>query len=125
MRQPASLSKALPRHDHQLYGPGPSGCRRRITSTQPDSSRSVSHCRSLGRKPAFLTLAFHALMSCSVCAMFQSPHTTASRPSAVSSVIRLASSAMNRSFSTCRSVPASPVCTYTLATVTPPTSAST
>ncbi len=35
MRQPVSLSKALPRLDHQVYGPSISPWNRRPTSTQP------------------------------------------------------------------------------------------
>ncbi|SHV22756.1 Uncharacterised protein [Mycobacteroides abscessus subsp. abscessus] len=53
MRHPASLSKALPRHDHQLYGPSTSGCSNRKLSTQPASSNEPTHARSSGRKPAF------------------------------------------------------------------------
>jgi hypothetical protein len=107
MRQPASLSNALPRHDHHEYGPATSGCNSRTTSTQPDPNSSVSHCLSTGRNPDFFTLPRQFLMSFSVCAMFQSPQTTASR--SVSVAIRCASAAMNRSFSSWRSVPASPV----------------
>src|SRR4051812_12106999 len=40
MRQPASLSNALPRHDHHEYGPATSGCSTRTTST-PTGSQQV------------------------------------------------------------------------------------
>ena len=53
-----------PRRDHQEYGPGTSGTR--TTSTQPAASSSVSHCRSAGRNPDFLTLPRQFLMSFSV-----------------------------------------------------------
>jgi hypothetical protein len=57
--------------------------------------------------------------------MFQSPHSTASRPEDRSTAIRAATAVMNRSFSNCRSVSASPVGKYTLPTVTPAVSTST
>ena len=67
-------------------------------------------------------------MSFSVWAMFQSPHSTASFPAATdrarSTAIRAATAAMKRCFSNCRSVSASPVGKYTLATVTPSVSTS-
>src|SRR6478672_10818199 len=66
MRQPASLSNARPRHDHHEYGPATSGWSFRTTSTQPVDISSVSHCRSLGRNPDFLTLPRQFLMSINV-----------------------------------------------------------
>ena len=61
MRQPASLSKARPRQDHQLYGPATSGCTLRTTSTQPDSMSSVSHRRSEGREAGLLDVGLPRL----------------------------------------------------------------
>ncbi|CAM5299629.1 hypothetical protein STENM327S_08805 [Streptomyces tendae] len=85
MRHPASLSKARPRYDHHEYGPSTSGCSARTTSTYPPSAGSrtrLSHSRSSGRNPEFFLLARQFFRSASRWAMFQSPQTTTSRPSA-------------------------------------------
>ena len=79
MRQPASLSNALPRHDHQEYGPRDIGVQH-PDHVDPARREQVGEPLPFGgRNPDFFTLPFQFLMSFSVCAMFQSPHTTASR----------------------------------------------
>src|SRR6266545_657206 len=118
MRQPASLSKALPRQDHQEYGPGPSPPKRRPRSTQPESNKRSIHARSSGRKPLFLRFAFQAFRSTSRWAMFRSPLISTCRPSARSSMSRAVIASRNAYFSACRGgVSNSPVNTYVLIAV--------
>src|SRR5699024_9188504 len=116
--------------DHHVYGPTSPGCKARTTSTYPASSKTRdNHSRSSGKNPEFLRLFRQFFKSASVCAIFQSPHTTKSRPCASTCARRSTkygrNDFMNLSFSSSRSVPTSPACKYTLATVTDPTSAST
>ena len=55
--------------------------RARNTSTKPSSSNTrVSHARSSGRNPEFFWLLRQLRRSIGWCAMFQSPHSTTSRP---------------------------------------------
>src|SRR5471030_2567922 len=80
MRQPIFLFHESPRLDHHVYLSGLL-LRRRKTSTKPTSSNTcVIHVRSSGRKPEFFWFERQLRRSISLCAMFQSPHSTTSRP---------------------------------------------
>ena len=79
-------------------------------SVDPARHEEIGEELSLARQETrLIDVALPILMSFSVCAMFQSPHTTASRPEAFMAAMRCASVAMKRSFSSCRGVSASPV----------------
>ena len=124
MRQPVSLSKALPRLDHHVYGPSISPWNRRPTSTQPspvpvDPSTPVTcspaaprkrskYARSRGRKPAFFTLPRQFRMSNSRCPTFRSPMITASGACVSSSGSRSSIASRKTHFASWRGVSTSP-----------------
>ena len=84
MRQPTFLAQAWPRLLHQVYCSRARVDARRNTSTSRASSNTrVSQARSSGRKPEFFWLPFQFFRSISLCAMFQSPQMTNSRPLAL------------------------------------------
>src|SRR3954471_6096738 len=125
MRQPASLSKAFPRQDHQEYGPATSPACRRWTSTQAPSANQLSRtARSSGRKPALARLPFQFLRSASRWATLRSPVTRTRSPAAAARRIRCVIASRNAILTSCRSVPASPVWTYAETTVSGPAAVS-
>ena len=76
MRQPTLFARALPRFDHHVYS-GASGLIARNASTHWCSpNRRSSHARSSGRNPEFFWFERQFFRSISLCAMFQSPHST-------------------------------------------------
>src|SRR6266568_2869912 len=103
MRQPTFFAHAWPRFDHQVYCLG-RGSTRRNTSTQPSlSNTSLSQARSSGRNPEFLRFPRQFSRSISLCAMFQSPQRTNSRPLALSSFSVGMNSSRKRNFACCLS----------------------
>src|SRR5690242_18196530 len=90
MRQPTLFARAAPRLDHHVYS-STSGFTTRKLSSQPclgagepspcaSAIRAFNHARSAGRQPEFFWLDFQLRMSRSLRTMFQSPHSTYSRP---------------------------------------------
>src|SRR5437667_10490730 len=123
MRQPTFFAHAWPRFDHHVYCSG-RGSTRRNTSTQPTlSNTSVSHARSSGRKPEFLRFPRQFSRSISLCAMFQSPQRTNSRPLALSFSSTGKNSSRKRNFARCLSSELDPEGRYTDTTESPPKSA--
>src|SRR5258705_5029662 len=113
MRQPTFFAHAWPRFDHQVYCLG-RGSTRRNTSTQPIVSKvCVSQARSSGRKPEFLRLPRQFSRSISLCAMFQSPQITNSRPLLRSFFRTGMNSSRNLNFARCLSSELDPEGRYT------------
>src|SRR5438094_4950466 len=123
MRHPTFFAHARPRFDHQVYCLG-RGSTRRNTSTQPTLSKvSVSQARSSGRNPEFLRFPRQFSRSISLCAMFQSPQRTNSRPLALSFFSTGVNSSRKRNFACCRSSELDPEGMYTDTTESAPKSA--
>src|SRR5437879_6268982 len=123
MRHPTFFAHAWPRFDHQVYCLG-RGSTRRNTSTQPTPSKvSVSQARSSGRNPEFLRFPRQFSRSISLCAMFQSPQRTNSRPLALNVFSVGVNSSRKRNFARCLSSELEPEGRYTETTESPPKSA--
>src|SRR5690554_6733113 len=91
MRQPTLLARAAPRLLHQVYSTASGFATRKLSfqpraggSTSPSPCPSaiieLSQARSDGRQPEFFWLLVQFLMSLRARTMFQSPHSTYSRP---------------------------------------------
>src|SRR5882672_7103566 len=123
MRQPTFFAQAWPRFDHQVYCLG-RGSTRRNTSTQPIPSKvSVSQARSSGRNPEFLRFPRQFSRSISLCAIFQSPQITNSRPLDLSFFSTGMNSPRKRNLARCRSSELEPEGRYTDTTESRPKSA--
>src|SRR5688572_6488245 len=125
MRQPTFLFHESPRFDHQVYWSGWL-LRRRNTSTKPISSKTCEiQVRSSGRKPEFFWLERQLRRSISLCAMFQSPQSTTSRPHLTSACRCGLTASRKRNLASCLSGELEPEGKYTEITARLPKRAST
>src|SRR5687768_18311842 len=125
MRQPTFFDHACPRFDHHVYWSGSALIERNASTKATSPNNSSSHARSSGRKPEFFWLERQLRRSISLCAMFQSPQSTTSRPHLTSACRCGLTASRKRNLASCLSGELEPEGKYTEITARLPKRAST